>query len=147
MRNKIGTTLIILGVILVLSATALFARNKYEENKAADSASGVLNQLQEVILKDEKPDETLTVTEPMDTSMPTVTVDGYHYIGYLSIPNLALELPVMDSWDYSKLKIAPCHYYGSYKTDDLVIAGHNYKKHFGELKNLDVGSAVYFTDA
>ena len=40
--------------------------------------------------------------------MPTVTIDGYDYIGYVEAPVLGLKLPVMAEWDYDRLKIAPC---------------------------------------
>ena len=31
-------------------------------------------------------------------------------------------------------------------TDDLVIAGHNYRSHFGKLVNLTEGDEITFTD-
>ena len=76
-----------------------------------------------------------------------VVIDGESYMGYLSIPVLKLELPVMSDWDYAKLKIAPCRYFGSAETDDLVICAHNFDRHFGRLKNLRAGDLVTFTDA
>ena len=79
--------------------------------------------------------------------MPTVEVDGNRYIGRVTIPALGLELPVMSQWSYPNLKIAPCRYQGSAYTGDLIIAGHNYRTHFGPLKNLGGGDAVLFTDA
>lgn len=73
-------------------------------------------------------------------------IDGYEYIGYLSIPSLGLDLPVMADWDYPRLKLSPCRYVGSTKTDDLVIAAHNYDRHFGRLSQLTGGEEVYFID-
>ena len=84
--------------------------------------------------------------DPYTDKMTEVEIDGYAYIGYLSIPALDLELPVMSEWSYPQLKISPCRYAGSTKTDDLVIAAHNYTRHFGTIKNLSPGDAVYFTD-
>lgn len=52
----------------------------------------------------------------------------------------------MSEWDYTRLKTAPCRYTGSSKTDDLVICGHNYGRHFGRLKNLQAGDLLTFTD-
>jgi sortase A len=78
--------------------------------------------------------------------MPTVEVDGYDYIGTLEIPSLSLDLPVMSSWSYAGLNIAPGRYSGSAYMNDLVIAGHNYSSHFGSLKTLAVGDSVLFTD-
>ena len=81
-----------------------------------------------------------------DTEMPVGTIDGYDYIGYLSIPSIGLALPVMQQWSYPGLKIAPGRYSGSLYTDDLVIAGHNYARHFSPLTHLTVGTEVLFVD-
>ena len=78
--------------------------------------------------------------------MPTTQVDGYDCIGVLSIPVLELELPVLTDWSYAKLKIAPCHYYGTYYEPDFVIAAHNYHSHFGRLPQLQPKDLVLFTD-
>ena len=67
-------------------------------------------------------------------------------MGYIEIPTLGLKLPVMAQWDYDRLKIAPCRQFGSSRTDDLVIAAHNYESHFGRLKELVKGDTVTFTD-
>lgn len=77
----------------------------------------------------------------------TVMVEGNAYIGCLDIPAIDLFLPVMSSWSYAKLKIAPCRYGGSAYTGELVIAAHNYRSHFGSLRYLNTGDQVIFTDA
>mgnify|MGYP006053308989 CR=1 FL=1 len=48
---------------------------------------------------------------------------------------------------YEKLDIAPCRQFGSIQTDDLVIAGHNYRRHFKYLYKLEAGDSVYLTNA
>ena len=78
--------------------------------------------------------------------MLTAKVDGYDCIGVLSIPVLELELPVLTDWSYAKLKVAPCHYFGSCYGPDFVIAAHNYRSHFGRLSALEPGDLVLFTD-
>ena len=75
-----------------------------------------------------------------------VRIDNREYIGVLSIPALGRELPVISSWDYPGLRVAPCRYTGSAYTDDLVIAAHNYASHFGRLRELSQGDSVRFTD-
>ena len=55
-------------------------------------------------------------------------------------------LPVMGSWDYKRLQIAPCRYYGSIGGEDLVPMAHNYASHFGRIDELQPGDTVCFTD-
>ena len=78
--------------------------------------------------------------------MPTEIIDGESYIGILEIPSLDLILPVMENWDYDRLKISPCRYSGSYYSDDLVICAHNYARHFSPIKWINLGEDVYFTN-
>lgn len=86
-----------------------------------------------------------TVLSGSIPEIPTVQIDGYDYIGTLTIPALELELPVMAEWDYDRLLIAPCRQFGTTQTNDLVIAAHNYTRHFGLLYELSPGDAVIFT--
>ena len=92
-----------------------------------------------------EPLEGETVPEE-SAEMKVVEIDGYGYIGYLEVPDLSLQLPVMAEWDYKRLKIAPCRQFGAVGTNDLVIAAHNYDRHFGRLKTLQGGESVTFTD-
>ena len=59
---------------------------------------------------------------------------------------IGIDLPVMSEWSYPRLKTAPCRQFGSSRTDDLVIAAHNYESHFGKLTSLTAGDDVAFTD-
>jgi len=97
---------------------------------------------------DKKPSSNDGNVEAPSYEMPSVSVGNHEFIGYLTIPALGLELPVLSQWDgdYSKLNIAPCRHYGSTVTDDLVIAGHNYTSHFAYLDQLSVGHTILFTD-
>lgn len=140
MRNKLGTIFMGTGAVLVLAAFSLFLWNQREARRAEASVEKVLPQIiEQMEAADDYPD-------PYDTDMTVVEIDGYGYIGYLSIPSLGLELPVMSEWDYQRLKIAPCRYAGAAKTNDLVIAAHNYARHFGMLSQLAAGDKVYFCD-
>ncbi|MBS6846516.1 MAG: sortase, partial [Firmicutes bacterium] len=82
-----------------------------------------------------------------DMEMPTVQIDGEAYIGVLEFPSLSVSLPVISDWSAAKLRTAPCRYTGSAYRDNLVIAGHNYRTHFGKLQNLSLGDTVLFFDA
>lgn len=149
MRKKVGLCCMVLGILLVVAAGGLFLYNHAEASKAAKASEDIMPKLAEQIplqpmepISSEQPKET---TDTPSDRMPTVEIDGYEYIGYLYIPTLELELPVMDEWDYARLKISPCRYYGSVYTDDFVIAGHNYSRHFGKLSTLSIGDTVWFT--
>ena len=138
MRRKAGTRCMVLGAVLVLAALSLFLWNQWEDRRAGNAAQEVLSELTEQTDEDG--------ADPYSTEMTQVEIDGYWYIGYVSIPSQGIDLPVMSSWSNPKLRIAPCRYSGSTKTADLVIAAHNYSRHFGPIKNLSPGDAVYFTD-
>ena len=84
---------------------------------------------------------------PQQREMPTMELNGYDYIGVLEVDSLELSLPVMEQWDYDRLKISPCRFTGNLYEDNLVICGHNYSQHFGPLKYLPLGTEVRFTDA
>lgn len=143
--KRIGYVFMVVGILLIAASIALVLYNRNEDANAGNAADDVLPVLQEVIengTDDDDPEQTGKVNE---YDMPVAMIDGYEYIGYLSIPVLELDLPVMADWDYTRLKIAPCRYFGSTETDDLVICGHNYDRHFGRLKNLQSGDMVTFT--
>lgn len=64
----------------------------------------------------------------------------------LEVPDKNVRLPVMDDWSEENLKLTPCRYAGSLYRGDMVIAGHNYYRHFSPIKWLEVGTEVRFTD-
>lgn len=144
MRNKIGNICMILGTVLVLAALFLFLWNIREDNRAGIYAENILSHVMNRI--EAAGGEGSGYPDTFDTGMKEAEIDGYAYVGYLSIPVLNLELPVMSEWDYARLKVAPCRYAGSVKTDDFVICAHNYSRHFGPIRNLTCGDIVYFVD-
>lgn len=138
-----------LGAVLMIAALSLCFINQWENDHAGDQAKEVVNKLEQLREPETTPagtEEPEPLPDPFDPVMTEVEIDGYLYIGTVDIPSLDLSLPVMSEWDYTRLKIAPCRYTGSTKTDDLVIAAHNYTRHFGQLKNLSEGDSVFFTD-
>lgn len=151
MPKKTGIAMLAVGAVLILSALLLFFHNRQEDVQAGQEAERLLANVEAVIDAQAARESTPAGTEipgttPLDPEMPVVELDGYEYVGYMEIPALELKLPVMSEWDYNRLKIAPCRQFGSSRTDDLVIAAHNYQNHFGRLKDLQTGNAVIFTD-
>ena len=139
MNRKIGNTLILLGLLLLLGAGGLTAYNIWDGIRAERASQHIIQEMDigQALVEalDREPDD--------DPEMPVIEVEGNYYIGILEIPSLQLTLPVMDRWDYTRLKISPCVYSGSYKTDDLVICAHNYARHFSPVKRIDIGADVY----
>lgn len=155
MPKKSGIVFVLAGAVLILSALLLFFHNQNEDVHAGQEAETMLSDVQSVIFERVNPPvsetddpDTTQPTEPdmANQELPIALINGYEYVGYITIPSLEIELPVMSSWDYDRLKLAPCRHFGSSKTDDLVIAAHNYESHFGQLKELLVGDSVIFTD-
>ena len=147
----------LLGTALIFGALSLFIYNQHEAAQAGQAAGNLLPVLMEEIEAHEGIDtDPLTITVPVGTPieyidpsafvMTEVEINGHAYIGYLSIPKLELELPVMAGWSYPKLQISPCRYTGSVRGEDLVIMAHNYASHFGGLSKLSEGDSVIFTD-
>ena len=157
MPKKTGIAIVTAGAVLILSALLLFLYNRYEDANAGQEAESLLASVEAAISAQamdttaatapNRPDASeVPAPTPLDPEMPVVMLDGYEYVGYVEIPTLGLKLPVMSEWDYTRLKVAPCRQFGSSRTDDLVIAAHNYESHFGHLKDLSVGDTVTFTD-
>ena len=165
MTKKAGIAIVAVGAALILSALVLLLHNRYADARAGREAETLLAGVEaaissQVAAEQEKTrprgQETRptgeengtepTVAEALDPEMPVAMLEGYGYVGYVEIPALGLKLPVMSDWDYTRLEIAPCRQFGSSRTDDLVIAAHNFESHFGRLKEMSVGNTVTFTD-
>ena len=163
-RNQEGLLCITIGLLLIAAALCLVSYNLYDELRAKQSALQTVNTLEEYLppetapeapaepMEDQKPvmrDEQTVIPDYVlspNMEMPVKTINGIDYIGVLRIPALELELPVISQWSYPDLKTAPCRYSGSAYLNNLIICGHNYTSHFGNLKNLWEGDVATFTD-
>lgn len=150
MPKRTGILFVTVGAVLLISALLLFLYNDVESRRAGRQSELLLAEIQAEIKAETVPQtEPAESTEPAETlpaEMPVKVIGKYEYIGYLSIAAIELELPVMAQWDYDRLKTAPCRQFGSARTDDLVIAAHNYRSHFGKLSGLEPGTEILFTD-
>ncbi len=135
--RRIGTIFVIFGLVLICSALSLLFYNSYQEENSYKETENVLSALE---------GEIKNSTQADSSNETTVDVNGYDYIGVIEIPKIEIKLPVLSEWDYARLKIAPCRQFGSISTDDIVIAAHNYKKHFGSLSSLNIGDEIILTD-
>lgn len=152
MKRKLGTALMVLGVILLAGAAGLLLWNQLEADRAAAASAELLPKVNAAIMeyatteKPGSPDMLPLKNEPEQPVMKTVEIDGHSYIGCLTIPRLGLELPVMSEWSNANLKIAPCRFTGTTMEENMVLVAHNYKKHFGPIRRLKPGDQVIFVD-
>lgn len=133
--------LIVTGLLLIAAAFVLVVYNLWDADRAAKASGRIAEEL-EARIDDRR--EYLPETSG-ENGLPGEEIDGYLYVGLLEIPEFDLELPVMASWDYERLRLSPCLYSGSYLTDDMVICAHNYARHFSPVKRIRIGSDIYFT--
>ncbi len=151
MKKNKRIALMISGIALICSAVILTAYNIHEDYNAAEAASSVLKEFDDVMKSNAENALPAGISGEIiispDTPMPTITIKGKEYIGTIRIPTLSLELPVAKDWDYTQMKTSPCRYSGSAYSNDMVICAHNFSTHFRNIKNLHSGDTIIFTDA
>ncbi len=161
-RKKVGNILILFGLLLIAAAVVMYGVGLHREKLADQSGEDLSVQLVQAIA--EKAKEVPAEAAPAESENGNATIaDGdmftvadtlhettlsvahYDFIGYLSIPALRLDIPVLADWNDRLLEVAPCRYAGSPENNDLVISGHNYSRHFGRLSRLSAGDTVTLT--
>lgn len=155
-RKILGTAFVVLGAVLILIALSTVIINLWREEMSGLNADHAMEQLWEQMTVDPvpaTPDTPALLPENGSTSdapefrpMPEIQVDGISYVGYLSIPALNLELPVISESTEQNLEIAPCRFFGTVYQKDFVIGGHRYRRHFRKLSTLGYGERLSFTD-
>lgn len=152
-----GTLLLAAGLIMIAGAGLLTLWNVYDQQHAEKTAAEAARQI-EMLQEEERSriQEQMALAEGEaaypdyvlnpDMDMPVKEAEGREYIGILEIPALEKKLPVICEWNYDNLRAAPCRYQGTAYKNDMILAGHNYASHFGDLKLLHVGDEIRFTD-
>lgn len=149
MKRILSWILILLGLLLILGAAGLHLHNSQEADEAALVSAKVLPRISEYV---ENVRETATVPPPETDpnapplEMPTAEIDGQIYVGVLSIPAIAYEVPVLSDCSLELLRHGACRFYGSTYGGDLVICAHNYHGLYRLLTKLRPGDLVWFTD-
>lgn len=175
----LGAVLAVVALLFACVGLAIDYRWQQKDQFAKDYSKRVLQELeaQLALLQGEASEEESTVKVPFDEcepgtmaseapeeanaqeesdlysiipeEMPYMVVDGVNYLGILTIPDLALSLPVilLDEWDAGMMDYAPCTYDGNLKTHDLIIMAHNYESHFRPILNMHAGQEVILQTA
>ena len=119
MKRRAGMICMILGAVLIGAALSLFLYNEWDSARAEERAEQVLEQMQkqtEDDAEEEAEDENISGEETERTEQENaladtddfgkeiISIDGNDYIGWISIPSISLELPVMAQWSEGDLK-------------------------------------------
>jgi len=131
-RKLRGVLLITAGLVLILTAAWIFSLNEREEALAAANTEVLLEQMYEEIEANKNIYDT-------QGRLAQFELGGHEALGILNIPSLGLELPVLNDWNYEMLIIAPGRYFGTPEEGNMILLGHNYKRHFARLKELKPG--------
>lgn len=129
-RNK-GIAFLLIGCFLLLIASGWYVYNLNEDSNAGRHSQKILDKL----------------NDKQNDNASVIIVEGDAFCGKVIIERLSLELPVYDEWSYTRLKAAPCRYTGGIDSNDIIIAAHNYKSHFGLLNKLELGDEIGFIDS
>lgn len=141
------------GAVCILLAAGLTGYNLYTDRTAEQQAEQVIDQLRISYALPGLEEPVTGVTEPAlpedapaEEPEETAVIDGERYIGVLQIPALGLELPVRQELSKQGLKKTPCRYKGTAAGQDLLIAAHNYSRHFGRIGQLVSDDIIRFVD-
>lgn len=146
--QKRGAAWVALGALLLAGAAALSGWNLWAQKRAADTASLLLAvaQAQQLVAQG-APDGALPAqaappapaADPASPEEASLAAAAQQIDGVLSLPTLGLELPVLAGYSEELLQLSPCVYQRAGEGGRLVIAGHNYRSHFGRLGRLKPG--------
>lgn len=153
-KRIVSVILIICGILLVVSAFALTGYNLWDDQRAGNEAKVVFEELENLRANQDNSNQDNSNSDMFipdyilnpKMDMPAAEIQDNRYIGTITIPALEIELPVMETWSYPQMQIAPCRYSGTAYLNNLIICAHNYASHFGRLGNLQKGDTVIFTD-
>lgn len=150
-RQKRGCALILAGLLMVFCAMFLHLAAEKQDSLAGENARILLRQLElnrmpvDTGTVPAVPGETIPSEQVQpDSGLPEKEYLGYSMIGTLRIPSVGIELPILSSWSYPLLKVAPCRYSGSIAEGNMILMGHNYRSHFTPLHSVAVGATVEF---
>jgi len=147
MKQIRAVALVLLGLSMILTSAYFFSQYEQEAEIAGENAQQLLAALTEEIEQNQEQNLYDTAVQEQSTGqMLQTSLQGYDLVGIIRVPGVGVELPVLNDWNYDLLKLSPCRYSGSIEGQDLILMGHNYKKHFAPLRRVSSGDRVEFLD-
>ncbi len=132
-----------IGLLLIAAALVLAGFNVWRQYVAGRASDDILDQID--IIDEGWQDPPAYKLNP-DMEMPVRIINGQEIVGVIEIPAADIKLPVINTWSYPHLRVAPCRFLGTAYKNDMVIIGHNFRTHFGPIRGLSPGAEVSFTD-
>lgn len=150
--------LTVLGVLCLIGAAGFNYYNEWESDNAGERSEQLLEELLEIdslqTLPPSESDDSIPPSEEDSgedcvgiQSGKSAVVQGLPLCGYIEIDSIGVRLPVIAEYSESNLAFAPCKYMPEGEDDGrLVIAAHNYTRHFARLGSVSTGDRVRFTN-
>lgn len=153
MKKIISILLIILGVFFILLPTI---QDKTIENKT-ESINKVVEEIShDEIVENIETDvefdyEAIEDVNPSNVIFGTMNFDRKNIIGQLSVPEIGLDLPLLNGITNANLSVGATTMKKGQKIGErnYPIAGHYMKNKdllFGSLMDIEIGNKVYITD-
>lgn len=162
--NRLSNILISLGSIAILVSSSIAIENITIENRAEKQSNWVVSKIEEIIDEEDAYKEISGSDKENEESInddqvngegseehqtissyeldEVMVIDGHRYIGEIKIAKADLILPIYADFSYDSLAYSPCRFSGSTISNNLIIAGHNYTRHFGRLDWLSSGDNI-----
>lgn len=148
--SKKRIVLVALGCCCIIAAATLATYNYLDATRAAREAQELADLMASLLAEGTLPaDFDLEIDDELaqggDGDVASRWVGGYDLCGVLSIPKIKVRLAIISEWSYPNLTVSVCRYSGS-PEEQMILLGHNYRGHFGDLNKLVAGDKVSFTD-
>lgn len=151
-RKKKYIVMIISGIACLGIAAYFLANNLEEDDQARENSAEIIEMLREAPQEEdsnlipEEMEEDEDIGNGSADEMDVIMDGDTAYVGTIVLPKLGIELPVAADLSYPQLRVSPCRYKGTVTGNSMIIAAHNYKSHFGGIKNVKKGDKAQFVD-
>lgn len=139
-KRKSGRTLRFFGLLFLLYAAVLTGVNARENRQAGKHSEEILQKVREQTQKEPEPVQSIVLKESSEKKEEAFPKG---ILAILEIPEKELTLPVFDTYSEELLKQSVCRYgEEECKEGQLIIAGHNYEKHFRRVRTMKAGDKL-----
>lgn len=168
-KKKIYKFLFVLSLFMLLVLCFGYVYGEYDRNRDEKISKDILSFMKQeddttisssenalvVLLTQDTSDDGSVTDEQIKSVAATKTYtapDGstYEAIGYVRIPKIGVDYPILEKSTVDLLKVSICKFHGANPNEvgNLCIAGHNYRnnKFFSKVPTLEIGDIVEIED-